>query len=173
MRVRYVSCNGDMFAAVDMEGTLFTWGDGSLNGHDDEWDFKESPMVVAALVGQQVTMVSCGNEHAAAVTARGQLWTWGNGDYGKLGSFDPHVHRYVPKRVNRSGLANSQLPTDSVDAEYYEGLPGGEAALARGVSCGNWHTVVAMASGKVCTFGHDEGAPGVVAALPSLDEDAD
>jgi hypothetical protein len=33
------------------------------------------------------------------------------------------------------------------------GLPGGEAGVVREVSCGQLHTVVAMASGEVCTFG--------------------
>jgi len=111
-------------------------------------------------------------EHIAAVTEEGQLWTWGNGDYVKLGSFDPYVHRYAPTCVNRSGLD-----------EDCGGLPGGEAAMVRSVSCGSWHTVVVMASGEVCTFGnqrsgggglgrgpHCAGWPSMIAALPSLDE---
>lgn len=171
-RVRHVSCGGDMFAAVDIEGTLFTWGNGGMMGHGDEGDYKDSPTVVAALVGQRVTVVSCGMEHVAAVTEEGQLWTWGNGDYVKLGSFDPYVHRYAPTCVNRSGLD-----------EDCGGLPGGEAAVVRSVSCGSWHTVVVMASGEVCTFGnqrsgggglgrgpHCAGWPSMIAALPSLDE---
>jgi hypothetical protein len=33
------------------------------------------------------------------------------------------------------------------------GLPGGEEGVVREVSCGESHTVVAMASGEVCTCG--------------------
>ena len=41
-------------------------------------------------------------------------------------------------------------------ARVTDGLPGGEAGVVREVSCGSDHTVVAMASGEVCTFGHGD-----------------
>ena len=98
------------------------------------------PCAVAALAGQRVAMVSCGHQHTAVVTEEGQLWTWGYGVNGQLGHGD-ELSRNVPVRV---------------PVRVTAGLPGGEAGVVRGVSCGLSHTVVAMASGEVCTFGRGE-----------------
>ena len=38
-----------------------------------------------SLFPQVVRSVACGNRHTAAVTMDGELYTWGEGDYGRLG----------------------------------------------------------------------------------------
>ena len=45
----------------------------------------EIPTVVSGLVGKQITQISCGSNYSAAVTSDGELYTWGRGNYGRLG----------------------------------------------------------------------------------------
>ena len=35
--------------------------------------------------GKQVVQIACGSTYSAAVTADGELFTWGRGNYGRLG----------------------------------------------------------------------------------------
>ena len=41
-----------------------------------------------SLFPQVVRSVACGNRHTAAVTMDGELYTWGEGDYGRLGEWE-------------------------------------------------------------------------------------
>ncbi|XP_048828381.1 RCC1 domain-containing protein 1-like [Brienomyrus brachyistius] len=48
------------------------------------------PALVDIPEDSEVTKVSCGSRHTAAVTKTGDLFTWGWGDYGQLGHGTPH-----------------------------------------------------------------------------------
>ncbi|TYZ61043.1 hypothetical protein PybrP1_012132 [[Pythium] brassicae (nom. inval.)] len=86
-------------------GHLYAWGygqNGRLGLGDTENDevfetgfdgarqisyqFVSTPEPVAALFDKQVTFISCGEEHSAAVTSEGKLYCWGCGRDGKLGN---------------------------------------------------------------------------------------
>lgn len=49
----------------------------------------EEPKMISALSGKQagkhVTHIACGSTYSAAITAEGELYTWGRGNYGRLG----------------------------------------------------------------------------------------
>ena len=87
--------------AVSEEGHVFTWGDGGFGnlGHNDRGR-RNVPMQVdpARLAGDKVVFVATGEFHTMAVTARGQLYSWGYGAYGQLGHGDT-VDRLVPTLV--------------------------------------------------------------------------
>ena len=46
---------------------------------------QKSPRLIQGLSGKPARWVSCGNRHSAVVTLDGELYTWGEGDYGRLG----------------------------------------------------------------------------------------
>jgi alpha-tubulin suppressor-like RCC1 family protein len=37
-----------------------------------------------SFAGERVTKIATGGEHSVAMTDKGELWTWGNGEYGQL-----------------------------------------------------------------------------------------
>ena len=47
--------------------------------------FCDEPTLITGLAGKQVVQIACGSSHSAAVTSEGELYTWGRGNYGRLG----------------------------------------------------------------------------------------
>ena len=46
---------------------------------------RDAPVQVQALVSVKVVMIAAGESHSAAITDKGALYTWGRGNYGRLG----------------------------------------------------------------------------------------
>lgn len=74
-------------AAVTLSGKLFTWGHGRGGrlGHGNE-DVCMLPTMVEALAHKEVTQVAASDTHTAAVTADGELFTWGRDRFGQVSS---------------------------------------------------------------------------------------
>jgi len=85
-RPRQLSCGGFHTAVVTEDGRLYTFGGGEHGqlGHNDRVN-KVKPTFVQALDGVFVSQVTCGWSHSVALTNKGKIYTWGNGDHGKLG----------------------------------------------------------------------------------------
>uniref|UniRef100_A0A3B4BGY3 Uncharacterized protein n=1 Tax=Periophthalmus magnuspinnatus TaxID=409849 RepID=A0A3B4BGY3_9GOBI len=66
---------------------VFSWGDGEYGklGHGNSATQKYPKIIQGPLVGKVVACVSAGYRHSAAVTSDGELYTWGEGDFGRLG----------------------------------------------------------------------------------------
>ena len=45
----------------------------------------DTPSPITTLSGKQVINICCGSTYSAAITANGDLYTWGRGNYGRLG----------------------------------------------------------------------------------------
>ncbi|XP_037401666.1 probable E3 ubiquitin-protein ligase HERC1 isoform X2 [Pygocentrus nattereri] len=111
--------------AVTAEGEVFSWGDGDYGklGHGNSATQKYPKLIQGPLLGKVVVCVSAGYRHSAAVTNDGELYTWGEGDFGRLGHSDSHS-RNVPTLVKDiSGV--------------------GQAA------CGSSHTIAVALDGRI------------------------
>lgn len=93
-KVVQVACGDFHTAALTEKGHVWTWGwggsflsgSGAL-GHGDS-EAHAAPKLVLALKeeGVKVAQISAGGVHMAARTAGGNLWMWGSGEYGRLGT---------------------------------------------------------------------------------------
>lgn len=139
IRVASVACGLWHTALVTSSGQLFTFGDGTFGvlGHNDTRSFY-LPRVVESLKGLKTVRAACGVWHTAAVVDvavgnssasslgfSGKLYTWGDGDKGRLGHGDIE-QQLVPTCV-----------AALVDHNF------------RQVACGNSLTVALTTSGQV------------------------
>ncbi|XP_010547814.1 PREDICTED: X-linked retinitis pigmentosa GTPase regulator isoform X2 [Tarenaya hassleriana] len=138
IHVRSVSCGSWHTAVVTLDGRLFTFGDGAFGalGHGDR-SSTSIPREVEALKGCRTVKTSCGVWHSAAIveisasdsSLSGRLFTWGDGEKGKLGH-DNEESKLVPSSVTAV-----------------------ETTSFRQVACGQSVTVALSESGRVYITG--------------------
>lgn len=111
IHVSSISCGLWHTAVVTSAGQLFTFGDGTFGvlGHDDRKSVS-IPKEVESLKGLRTVRAACGVWHTAAVVevmvgnpsssncSLGKLFTWGDGDKGRLGHGDKEA-KLVPTCV--------------------------------------------------------------------------
>ena len=94
-----------------------------------------------------VKSVSSGSNHTCAVTTSGNLYCWGQGDYGALGDNNTTPHNVAtPFRVLQGGA--SAVSTDNNGTNCVS------------VSGGNYHTCAVTTSGNLCWGLGDRGQLG-------------
>ncbi|TXG69840.1 hypothetical protein EZV62_004775 [Acer yangbiense] len=136
-----VACGDWHTAIISTSGQLFTYGDGTFGvlGHGDLQSVSQ-PKEVASLKGLRIKSVACGPWHTAVIvefmadrsksnSVGGKLFTWGDGDKGRLGHADGGI-KLLPTCV-----------VQLVDFDFVQ------------VSCGRMLTVGLTSSGKVYTIG--------------------
>ncbi|GAB4835272.1 hypothetical protein Ancab_000181 [Ancistrocladus abbreviatus] len=142
VHVSYISCGPWHTAVVTSAGQLFTFGDGTFGvlGHGDRKSVS-IPREVESLKGLRTVRAACGVWHTAAVVevmvgnsgssncSSGKLFTWGDGDKGRLGHGD-RESKLVPTCV-----------AALVEPNFCQ------------VACGHSLTVALTTSGHVYTMG--------------------
>uniref|UniRef100_A0A8C2JGV9 HECT and RLD domain containing E3 ubiquitin protein ligase 3 n=1 Tax=Cyprinus carpio TaxID=7962 RepID=A0A8C2JGV9_CYPCA len=98
-----ISTGGDHSFALSLSGAVFGWGKNSagqlgLNDEQVDYSYRAVPCHIKFLRSQKVVYISCGEEHTAALTKEGGLFTFGNGSRGQLGH-DSTRNEPLPRRV--------------------------------------------------------------------------
>lgn len=104
--IHQVSAGFSHSACVDTNGRVYTWGDGGDGrlGHGNE-NSKWEPTLVHGLGNSIITSISCGMRHTLCVDNIGTCYSWGRGQYGRLGignSKDYSIPQIIPGFNNKS-----------------------------------------------------------------------
>ncbi|ETV92326.1 hypothetical protein, variant 2 [Aphanomyces invadans] len=125
------ACGREYTLALTKEGVVYAWGanDYGQLGVAGSMRYQRTPLPVTALNGLQVVQVAAGEYHSAALTASGEVFTWGLGKDGQLGLGTPDDQN-IPRKI-------SEL--DGLGIVH--------------VACGGGHTVCTSAHGSLWVFG--------------------
>ncbi|XP_022244118.1 E3 ubiquitin-protein ligase HERC2-like isoform X2 [Limulus polyphemus] len=109
--------DGKHYLALTSEGEVYSWGngDGGRLGHGE--NSREDPALIQGLCGKFVTHVSCGSAYSAAITANGELYTWGRGNYGRLGHGTSEDHNTPTLVIALKGHVVVDVACGSGDAQ--------------------------------------------------------
>ncbi|XP_064416275.1 probable E3 ubiquitin-protein ligase HERC3 isoform X2 [Latimeria chalumnae] len=126
-----ISAGGAHSFALSLSGAVFGWGKNTAGqlGLNDEQD-RDVPCHVKSLRSQNIVYLSCGEEHTAALTKSGGVFTFGAGSCGQLGH-DSTNNEVNPRRVLE--------------------LMGSEVSQ---IACGRHHTLaLVLSTGLIYAFG--------------------
>ena len=105
-----VACGLDFIIALTENGDVWSFGEGE-NGQlglgTTEHQYNPAWVGGRDVFKEPVVLVAAGTTHAACVTSKGVLFTWGNGKHGKLGDGFQEI-RLIPQQIN-SALHGGQL----------------------------------------------------------------
>ncbi|XP_070826622.1 probable E3 ubiquitin-protein ligase HERC6 [Chaetodon trifascialis] len=110
LAVAFISCGEAHSAALTKDGKVFTFGEGRHGqlGHDSSAD-ELGPRLVEGLDGP-ASQISCGRRHTLVLGSSGQLWAFGNGAKGQIGSGRPE-DSLTPSLVQLPWTADGAVPT--------------------------------------------------------------
>ncbi|XP_031140033.1 probable E3 ubiquitin-protein ligase HERC4 isoform X4 [Sander lucioperca] len=94
-----ISAGGAHSFALTLSGAVFGWGCNKFGqlGLNDSND-RSFPALLKSLRSQRVIYISCGEDHTAALTKEGGVFTFGAGGYGQLGHNSAN-HEINPRKV--------------------------------------------------------------------------
>ncbi|XP_072248664.1 probable E3 ubiquitin-protein ligase HERC4 isoform X2 [Leuresthes tenuis] len=87
--VSFISCGESHTAVLTKDGKVFTFGEGSNGqlGHNSSTN-EVRPRQVDGLDGS-TSQIACGRCHTLVLTSSGQLWAFGSGEKGQIGTGQP------------------------------------------------------------------------------------
>ncbi|XP_072284239.1 serine/threonine-protein kinase Nek9 isoform X1 [Pyxicephalus adspersus] len=133
--VKQVSCGGDFTVCITDEGQVYSFGSdyyGCLGVGQGQGSEVLEPILVDFFFNEPVEQVSCGDSHVMVLTRSKSVYSWGCGEYGRLG-LDSEDDVSSPQKV-----------------EVQRGL------CIVNVSCGSDGSFLLTQSGKVLACGSNE-----------------
>jgi len=151
VHVTCVACGGHHSAIInEPAGQLMTWGGGAFGklGHGNRLA-QTKPKLVSAIQGKRLVQVCLGPHHSAALTNKGEVFTWG--------------------QAGRLGHASQGAESDEMVPRQVTAL---SSVFVLQVSCGHGHCAVVTETGDVWAwgisraYGHTE--PSAVPNVPTM-----
>ena len=141
-----VSCGSNTAAAITGDGTLWMWGyndNGELgNGKVGNDTYNRHVIQTTPIkVMENVSAVSVGEYHVAAIKDDNTLWVWGLNRYGQLGN-------------GWTGNQYYTVPNGS-ESWYYQTVPEKLMDDVAAVNCSDYSTAVVKRDGSVWVWGLD------------------
>lgn len=133
--IHQVSCGDDFTVCVTDEGQLYAFGSdyyGCMGVDKVAGPEVLEPMQLNFFLNNPVEQVSCGDNHVVVLTRNKEVYSWGCGEYGRLG-LDSEEDYYTPQKVD---------------------VP--KALIIVAVQCGCDGTFLLTQSGKVLACGLNE-----------------
>uniref|UniRef100_A0A8C4LWD1 Serine/threonine-protein kinase Nek9 n=1 Tax=Equus asinus TaxID=9793 RepID=A0A8C4LWD1_EQUAS len=100
--IRQVSCGDDFTVCVTDEGQLYAFGSdyyGCMGVDKVAGPEVLEPMQLNFFLNNPVEQVSCGDNHVVVLTRNKEVYSWGCGEYGRLG-LDSEEDYYTPQKVD-------------------------------------------------------------------------
>jgi RCC1 and BTB domain-containing protein len=134
LTVSQIACGSRHTAVVTHSGALYTWGDkeNGVTGHGDTEGHQYTPKLLERLAGKRVVELSACGFHTGCLTEAKELFTWGEGKFGRLGhncERNCHTPRLVETLIGKNPCR---------------------------ISCGGFHTAAVTEDGNLYTFGGGE-----------------
>jgi E3 ubiquitin-protein ligase HERC2 len=163
IRIVQVDAGDTSCAAVSEEGEVFTWGwggsfwsgNGGL-GHGNSAT-QTRPALVEGLwerssAAVKVASVSVGSAHMLALTKDGRVFSWGNGEYGRLGN--GKNEQLVPEPVT---LLDDVASSSSSSSSSSSTSPARSSRVIQ-ISAGQAHSLAVLGDGRLFAWGKNEAS---------------
>uniref|UniRef100_A0A8C0JGE6 non-specific serine/threonine protein kinase n=1 Tax=Chelonoidis abingdonii TaxID=106734 RepID=A0A8C0JGE6_CHEAB len=100
--IHQVSCGDDFTVCITDEGQMYAFGSDYYGcmGVDKAFGSEVlDPLQLDFFLSNPVEQVSCGDNHVAVLTRNREVYSWGCGEYGRLG-LDSEEDHYTPQKVD-------------------------------------------------------------------------